>query len=59
MNNNSGVNTILIVVLLVVVVGVVVWFMRGGMAEAPNDTNGEIDVNVEMPNFDNGEGDNA
>lgn len=47
MNNNSGVNTILLVVILVVIVGLGVWYFKGGMAPAENDS--DLNLKVELP----------
>ncbi len=53
-NNSGGVNTILLVVILVIIVGVGVWYFKVGMAPADND--GSLDVNVQLPEGNEGEG---
>ena len=51
MNNNSGVNTILLVVILVAIVGFGIWYFQGGMNESAEEEAG-LNVNVEMPGGD-------
>lgn len=51
-DNNSGVNTILLVVILVILVAAGVWYFKGGMAPAEDNS---LDVNVEIPSGE-GEG---
>jgi hypothetical protein len=56
-NENSGVNTVLIVIVLLILVGFGVWWFRG--AGAPSDTtNGELNVDVNLPTGSEGTGQN-
>jgi hypothetical protein len=55
MNNNSGVNTILIVVILVLIVGFGVWYFKGNMMGAPAE---EPDAGLEVNIGGEGEGTN-
>lgn len=48
MNNNSGVNTILIVIILVLIVGFGVWYFKGNMMDAPaEESDASLEVNLD------------
>lgn len=50
MNNNSGINTLLLVVLLVLIVGFGVWYFTGGFSAPADDTDdASFNVNVDLP----------
>lgn len=46
MNNNSGVNTILIVVVLVLIVGFGVWYFMGGMDTPAEEPDAALEINL-------------
>lgn len=49
MNNNSGVNTILLVVILAIIVGLGVWYFKDDLGAAREDDN-DFNLNVDLPN---------
>lgn len=46
MNNNSGVNTILIVVVLVLIVGFGVWYFMNGMDTPAEEPEAGLEINI-------------
>lgn len=51
--NNSGTNTVLIVIVILVLVGFVMWFVTS-RTNAPVDNDRTLDVNVDLPDGNDG-----
>lgn len=61
MNENSGVNTVLLVVIVALLVGGFVWYFKGEKASAPqtDEPTGGLNVDVTLPSGEGEDGGSA